>query len=170
MWLLIVCTSWSFRKKWGATVIVSAFTFISPVSSTMIAPATGQLAERFDIHSPTILAMISSVFVLGYGGILCFSPQTALLKVFAVVIAFGPLVIGPLSEIYGRSHVLQISNLWYLGKMHSLILLIAADGDSLCSVEFSVWFCHEQEYAHRVSLLSRTRWFSPTLYWWRRHR
>ena len=44
----------------------------------MIAPATGQLAERFDIHSPTILAMISSVFVLGYGGNLCLSPQTAL--------------------------------------------------------------------------------------------
>ena len=71
-----VC-SWSFRKKWGATVIVSAFTFISPVSSTMIAPASGQLAERFDIHSSTVLAMISSIFVLGYGGYLSLSPQTA---------------------------------------------------------------------------------------------
>lgn len=26
-----------------------------------------------------------------------------------------PLILGPLSEIYGRSHVLQLSNLWYLG-------------------------------------------------------
>ena len=72
-----VC-SWSFSKKWGATVIVSAFTFISPVSSTMIAPASGQLAERFDIHSSTTLAMISSIFVLGYGGNMCISSQTSL--------------------------------------------------------------------------------------------
>jgi hypothetical protein len=76
-----VC-SWSFSKKWRATVIVSAFTFISPVSSTMIAPASGQLAERFDIHSPTILALISSVFVLGYGGNLCLLPQTAFAQGF----------------------------------------------------------------------------------------
>lgn len=30
-------------------------------------------------------------------------------------IAFGPLFLGPLSEIYGRSRVLQLANLWYLG-------------------------------------------------------
>jgi hypothetical protein len=65
--------SWSFRQKWGATVIVSAFTFISPVSSSMIAPASKQLAERFDIHSTVLLAMTVSVFVLGYGGYLSFS-------------------------------------------------------------------------------------------------
>jgi hypothetical protein len=73
---LFVC-SWSFSKKWQATMIVSAFTFISPVSSSMIAPASRQLAERFDIHSTVILAMTTSVFVLGYGGYVSFSPQTA---------------------------------------------------------------------------------------------
>jgi hypothetical protein len=65
-WLLV--RSWSFSKKWRATMIVSAFTFISPVSSSMIAPASRQLAERFNIHSTVILAMTTSVFVLGYGG------------------------------------------------------------------------------------------------------
>ncbi|KAF8498757.1 MFS polyamine transporter [Russula emetica] len=86
--------NWSFSRKWRAILIVSAFTFISPVSSSMIAPASGQVAERFDIHSTVILAMTTSVFVLGY--------------------AFGPLFIGPFSEIFGRSHVLQVANLWYL--------------------------------------------------------
>jgi hypothetical protein len=62
--------SWSFKKKWGATVIVSAFTFMSPVSSSMIAPASGQLAERFDIHSTVLLAMTTSIFILGYGAYL----------------------------------------------------------------------------------------------------
>jgi hypothetical protein len=49
-------------------MIVSAFTFISPVSSSMVAPASSQLAEQFDIHSSVVLAMITSVFVLAYGG------------------------------------------------------------------------------------------------------
>ncbi|KAN0121135.1 MFS polyamine transporter [Russula decolorans] len=86
--------NWSFSKKWQATMVVSAFTFISPVSSSMIAPASRQLAERFDIHSSVLIAMTVSVFVLAY--------------------AFGPLFLGPLSEIFGRSRVLQFANLWYL--------------------------------------------------------
>ncbi|EMD42144.1 hypothetical protein CERSUDRAFT_129554 [Gelatoporia subvermispora B] len=86
--------NWSKKKKWGATLIVSAFTFISPVSSSMIAPATGQVAEQFGITSSAIEALVVSIFVCAY--------------------AVGPLVLGPLSEIYGRSRVLQLANLWYL--------------------------------------------------------
>ena len=37
-----------------------------------------------------------------------------LFHVFALVIAFGPLFLGPLSEVYGRSPVMQLSNIWYL--------------------------------------------------------
>jgi MFS family permease len=98
-------------------MIVSAFTFISPVSSSMIAPASRQLAERFDIHSTVLLAMTVSVFVLAYGGNF-HSPAHSLrsLHVFAaIIIALGPLFLGPLSEVYGRSHVLQLANLWFLG-------------------------------------------------------
>lgn len=88
--------SWSFQSKWAATAIVSAFTFISPVSSSMVAPATGQIAQEFGITSTVLIAMSTSIFVVGY--------------------AFGPLLLGPLSEIYGRSRVLQLSNMFYLGK------------------------------------------------------
>ncbi|KAG1724530.1 MFS polyamine transporter [Suillus lakei] len=86
--------NWSFRRKWAATAIVSSFTFISPVSSSMIAPATGQVASAFGISNEIVLALTTSIFVLAY--------------------AMGPLICGPLSEIYGRSRVLQLSNLWYL--------------------------------------------------------
>ncbi|KAH9942895.1 MFS polyamine transporter [Amylocystis lapponica] len=86
--------NWSFKKKWAATAIVSAFTFISPVSSSMIAPASDQLAEHFGITNTAVIALLTSVFVLAY--------------------AFGPLFLGPLSEIFGRSRVLQLANLWYL--------------------------------------------------------
>ncbi|KII86228.1 hypothetical protein PLICRDRAFT_114364 [Plicaturopsis crispa FD-325 SS-3] len=59
----------------------------------MIAPASTLLGAEFGITSDAILAMCTSVFILAY--------------------AFGPLFLGPLSEIFGRSMVLQYSNLWY---------------------------------------------------------
>ncbi|TDL17023.1 MFS polyamine transporter [Rickenella mellea] len=86
--------NWPFKSKWAATAIVSAFTFISPVSSSMIAPAAAQVAEQFGIKSEVEIAMTTSVFVLAY--------------------AVGPLFLGPMSELYGRSHVLQLANLFYL--------------------------------------------------------
>jgi len=85
----------------------------------MIAPASEQLATRFDIHSTVLLAMTTSIFILGYGGYLLFwRPAHGLRSSHslgsAVVVAFGPLFFGPLSEIYGRTHVLQITNMFYL--------------------------------------------------------
>ena len=88
----------------------------------MIAPASTQLAEEFGITSNVLMAMATSVFVLGYGESFC--------RVFLFVIlnyylkAIGPLFLGPLSELYGRSRVLQIANLWYLGTSHTLLCLI----------------------------------------------
>ncbi|CCM02927.1 uncharacterized protein FIBRA_05041 [Fibroporia radiculosa] len=86
--------NWSFKKKWAATAIVSAFTFISPVSSSMIAPASDQLAAELGITNSAVIALVTSIFVLAY--------------------AVGPLFLGPLSELYGRSKVIQLANLWYL--------------------------------------------------------
>ncbi|KAI0366301.1 MFS polyamine transporter [Pilatotrama ljubarskyi] len=86
--------NWSFKKKWAATAIVSAFTFISPVSSSMMAPASEQIAGEFGITNSSVIALLTSVFVAAY--------------------AFGPLILGPLSELYGRSRVLQLANMWYL--------------------------------------------------------
>lgn len=88
----------------------------------MIAPASGQLAERFDIHSTVLLAMTTSIFVLGYGAYLSSSHTTrgVCSSHASAAIAFGPLFLGPLSEIYGRSHVLQTSNLWYLSVSFAL--------------------------------------------------
>jgi MFS family permease len=54
--------------------------------------------------------------------------------VFGIIIGFGPLLVGPLSELYGRSHVLQIANAWYLGICF-LIIIVAANGPS----PFTVW-------------------------------
>lgn len=86
--------NWPMRKKWVATLVVSAFTFISPVSSSMVAPALGTMADQFGITSSVESQMMLSIFVLAY--------------------AIGPLFFGPLSESFGRWPVLLLSNLFYL--------------------------------------------------------
>ena len=86
--------NWSLGRRWAATFVVSSFTFISPVSSSMIAPAISTLAKDFHVASDAEAQMMLSIFVLSY--------------------AFGPLLLGPMSEVFGRVRVLQLSNLFYL--------------------------------------------------------
>ena len=89
--------------------------------------------------------------------------------VFGIIIGFGPLLLGPLSELYGRSHVMQIANAWYLGICF-LIIIVAANGHfPFHSLEFGLWLCAKQERAHRVPLPGGTRWVSPTRYRRRSH-
>jgi hypothetical protein len=86
--------NWTYRKKWAATLIVSSFTFISPVSSSMVAPALNKIGQDLGVESDIEKSLMLSIFVLAY--------------------AIGPLFLGPLSEIYGRVIVLQLSNLFFL--------------------------------------------------------
>lgn len=86
--------NWTKHKKWLSTILVSCFTFISPVSSTMLAPALPDLADEFDIESDFETYLIMSIFLLAY--------------------AIGPFLLAPLSEMYGRVVVLQSANMIYL--------------------------------------------------------
>ena len=85
--------NWTFKQKWAATFVVSSFTFISPVSSSMVAPALGAISREFGITNQVESQLTLSIFVLAY--------------------AIGPLFLGPLSEIYGRTIVLQLANAFY---------------------------------------------------------
>ena len=85
---------WPIKEKWTVTILVSFFTFISPVSSSMVAPALSAVREDLKMGSEMEVEMALSIFVLGY--------------------AVGPLFFGPISEIFGRSRILQLSNLFYL--------------------------------------------------------
>ncbi|KAI0378106.1 MFS general substrate transporter [Hypomontagnella monticulosa] len=87
--------NWAFSKKWAAVFIVSVFTLVSPVSSSMVAPSLTTIGGELGIAEGFEQNIVLSIFVLAY--------------------ALGPLVWGPLSEIYGRVPVLQLSNLGYLG-------------------------------------------------------
>lgn len=64
--------NWSLGRKWAATFVVSSFTFISPVSSSMVAPALTVMSADLGIHSEVEAALILSIFVLAYAvGPLC---------------------------------------------------------------------------------------------------
>lgn len=86
--------NWPLGKKWAATMVVSGFTFMSPVSSSMVAPALSRLGEELGMSTKVEVQLALSIFVLAY--------------------AIGPMFLGPLSEVYGRARVLQLSNLFYL--------------------------------------------------------
>ena len=86
--------NWTMKQKWASTLIVSAFTLVSPISSSMISPALPELAREWHLTNEVEISLTLSIFVLAY--------------------AVGPLFLGPLSEIYGRVRVLQLANLFFL--------------------------------------------------------
>lgn len=86
--------NWPNEVKWRYTVAVSFFTFISPVSSAMVAPALSKLGKDLNMNSKLEVELALSIFILAY--------------------AVGPLFFGPASELYGRVRLLQLSNVWYL--------------------------------------------------------
>ncbi|QSZ30230.1 hypothetical protein DSL72_004752 [Monilinia vaccinii-corymbosi] len=92
--------NWTTGRKWAATLVVSSFTFISPVSSSMVAPALASISSDLNIVNSIEQSLVLSIFVLAYA----VDTDTR----------SGPLFLGPLSEVFGRVIVLQISNLLYL--------------------------------------------------------
>ena len=87
------------QRKWTLLGLVSSITFISPLASSMFAPAVSFMDEDFHNTSSALGALTVSIFVLGY--------------------VVGPLFLSPLSEIYGRRPVLSCANLifcvWQIG-------------------------------------------------------
>lgn len=82
------------QKKFMLLVLISAITFVSPLASSMFAPGVGFMSREFGNKSEILAAFSVSVFVLGY--------------------AFGPLLLSPLSEIYGRRIVLTGANFFFV--------------------------------------------------------
>ncbi|OQU99343.1 hypothetical protein CLAIMM_04983 [Cladophialophora immunda] len=103
--------NWSSRKKGVNIVLLSYMTFLTPFASSMFAPGVPQVLKDFDSHSIEMASLVVSVYVLGY--------------------AFGPLVIAPLSEVYGRKPLYIITSVLFLiftlgcGLATSLDMLVA---------------------------------------------
>ncbi|KAI2639951.1 major facilitator superfamily domain-containing protein [Hypomontagnella submonticulosa] len=83
--------NWSYLKKAINIGIVFVLAFITPLSSSTVGPALPLLAEDLGETREHVVALVVSIFVLGF--------------------AFGPLVLAPLSELYGRRPIYNISNI-----------------------------------------------------------
>ncbi|KAF2494681.1 MFS general substrate transporter, partial [Lophium mytilinum] len=86
--------NWSSGKKVTAVGIVSMIAFLSPFASTVISPASGDVMKTFHSTNETLGAFVTTVYLIGY--------------------VFGPLVIAPLSELYGRAILYNICNFIFL--------------------------------------------------------
>ncbi|ODV78876.1 MFS general substrate transporter [Suhomyces tanzawaensis NRRL Y-17324] len=82
--------NWSFSSKVVVTLVVSVYTLVSPMSSSMLSPAIGNIASDIGMTS-TVATLSISIMVLSW--------------------ALGPLLIAPLSEsdYVGRRPVLNVS-------------------------------------------------------------
>lgn len=102
---------WRTGRKWAVTDVISASGFNRIMVSTIMAPALSTIAHELDMNA---------------------AESVMALSIYALATAFGPLVIGPLSEIYGRERILHASNAWFLvwniacGFANTKGLLIAA--------------------------------------------
>ncbi|KAI5920636.1 major facilitator superfamily domain-containing protein [Camillea tinctor] len=74
--------NWSESKKWTNIVILSLMTIVTPLGSSMFAPGISRIMMEYHETSTIIATFLVSIYVLGF--------------------AFGPLVVAPLSEIFGR--------------------------------------------------------------------
>lgn len=58
--------NFSASRKWALLGLISAFTFITPLTSSMFAPAVVFMAEEFHETNETIISFSVSIFLIGY--------------------------------------------------------------------------------------------------------
>ena len=86
--------NWPNSKKFTNVALVSLQCLISPIASAMFAPGVQRVMEDFNSTSKELATFVVSVFVLGFG--------------------IGPLVLAPLSEIYGRLPIYLWTNIFFV--------------------------------------------------------
>lgn len=123
--------NWRRGRKWRALIAISGFVLMAPISTTIVAPSLDVIARELSIESGAEKSMVLSIFLLGFG--------------------IGPLFISPLSEIFGRTRVLQLFNSVYIAmntgcgfaqtKVQLIVLRVLAGLFGSASVGVSTILC-----------------------------
>ncbi|KAJ9610534.1 hypothetical protein H2200_005311 [Cladophialophora chaetospira] len=106
--------NWPSRRKAINVALLSSLTFVTPLASSMFAPGIPGVMKDFGSSSVLLASFVVSVYLIGY--------------------AFGPLVFAPMSEIYGRWPVYQISNVLFV--IFTIACAVAPSLDSLIGFRF----------------------------------
>ncbi|KAK0645235.1 Efflux pump rdc3 [Lasiodiplodia hormozganensis] len=80
--------NWPKSKRIGHVVMASLTTLFANITSTAFAPAASSLEAEFGVTNNTVAAFTVSIYLMGF--------------------AFGPLVIAPLSEHFGRLPIYRV--------------------------------------------------------------
>ena len=115
---------WPTVKKWTVTDVLSATGFNRIMVSTIMAPALSTIALELDMNS---------------------AESVMALSIYLLATAFGPLLIGPLSEIYGRAPILHFSNVWFL--VWNIVCGFAKTKETLIAARFLAGFGASAIYA-----------------------
>ncbi|KAK2007234.1 major facilitator superfamily transporter [Colletotrichum eremochloae] len=86
--------NWPRIQKWTTSLIISSFAFLSPLSSSIAAPALKPIGQDLHISNGVYLQMVLSIFLLTY--------------------ALGPFILSPCSEIWGRTPIVRVGNLIFI--------------------------------------------------------
>ncbi|KAF7187131.1 putative efflux pump mfs2 [Pseudocercospora fuligena] len=115
---------WSRAKKWTVTDVLSATGFNRIMVSTIMAPAITTIAAELNMSS---------------------AESVMALSIYLLATAFGPLVIGPLSEVWGRKPILHASNIWFL--IWNIVCGFAKTKGTLIAARFLAGFGASAIYA-----------------------
>ncbi|PYI04401.1 MFS general substrate transporter [Aspergillus sclerotiicarbonarius CBS 121057] len=85
--------NWSLPARWGLTILTSMGGLVTLMSGSMLAPALPSIGKDLNI-SDSEANMAVSIFVLAF--------------------AFGPMVLAPLAEVFGRRNVWLVCSAWYV--------------------------------------------------------
>ncbi|KAH8124926.1 hypothetical protein ACSS6W_005166 [Trichoderma asperelloides] len=108
--------NWPRWRKVLNCVLISCLAFITPLASSMFAPGVPDLMVEFRSTSEELAAFCVSVYVLGF--------------------AAGPMFFAPLSEIYGRSIIYNITNVGFI-----VFVVACAKAPSLNALIVFRFFC-----------------------------
>lgn len=86
--------NWAWKLKITNVALISTWTLLTPLASSMVAPGTREILADFKSSDATLGSFIVSIFILGY--------------------AVGPLMIAPMSELYGRAIVYHVNNVLFV--------------------------------------------------------
>jgi hypothetical protein len=85
--------NWSQSRKWATTILTSLGGLVTLMSGPMLAPALDVIGA--DLHiSQAEASMALSIYILAF--------------------AFGPMVLAPCSEVWGRKMVWVVGGSWYV--------------------------------------------------------
>jgi hypothetical protein len=87
--------NWPVWKRMTQVILASAFLLTANLAATMFAPGAASLATEFKITNSTVTSLTVSIYLCGF--------------------AVGPMVIAPLSELYGRIVIYHTCNVFYIG-------------------------------------------------------